>query len=649
MLQIITGKFFTTDKLNVTHHRAVLYSNYGSAHQLVKTSDGATLSPVTYVTAVGSLTSTTIIQPPGEVFQWLYEVDEKLEAVRPDGTEDLLFGVGVDYFLRDFAAVVAFALNITCTPDFDLTNRLIHGQHTALGVPHPPRKYIGRVFDPRIEPQDDDGTRLQGFVSNLVGLERQTYNSVMRAIHRYVNGLHRIADDLDLAYALLVASIESLAQEFDAFTPKWEDLDQKKRVPLDKVLSRIPEGVATDVRNELLAHEHVALGRRYREFALEHLRPSFFRDEAIGALMPVQRRDLPKALQMAYEFRSKYVHTLLELPRYLTVSPLTGDTGWVEGKPALTFHGLARVARHVISEFVARAPKCERETFDYRKELPNIFYPPLAFSVWGNWSKNYDHKSARRYLGGFLEDYTAFLTRESNTVVTLTDIQPLIEKVEQLVPRFGKNGQVVLPMLTLYALFHMCFPPEYHRPGREQFFNKYAKAFDAPSIESMLFHVLVDRMPVWTCEQFEETRQAYFKQRYHKNGLGFGPVLEAAVTLVSAELHRREGHEDFARKLVSEAVEDLPGRASLLEFESRMDEDPMPAIRWRDLLLPMSSKAVHDNSKGIKVNSSQALGQQQTHTSIPKTDSNAKRVLKFMLWCSAGVLVGAAVLRWRRP
>lgn len=49
-------------------------------------------------------------------------------------------------------------------------------------------------------------------------------------------------------------------------------------------------------------------------------------------------------------------------------------------------------------------------------------------------------------------------------------------------------------------------------------------------------------------------------------------VLEAAVTLYSAELRRREGREDRARELVGEAAEDLSGYAPLWEFEKRLDE-----------------------------------------------------------------------------
>jgi hypothetical protein len=43
-----------------------------------------------------------------------------------------------------------------------------------------------------------------------------------------------MSDDLNLAYALLVASIEALSQEFDGFVPTWADLANVKRSGIGK-------------------------------------------------------------------------------------------------------------------------------------------------------------------------------------------------------------------------------------------------------------------------------------------------------------------------------------------------------------------------------------------------------------------------------
>lgn len=582
MLQIITGKFFTTDDLIVTHHRGVLYSNYQPEYfKIINTPVGFLSSAETW----GD-------NPRNSVCSLIYEYDERLEAVRPDGTKEFLVSVGGDYIIQDFAAVTAFALNITCSPDLSLVRRLTQSKHASLGVANVPDNYVNRVFNQRVDYSPDDESQLQSFISELVGLKRKTYKAAMRAIRRYVNGLHRIADDLDLAYALLVASIESLAQEFDAFAPTWEDYDQGKRRALDDALAGASDETAKKVRETILSQEHLSLARRYREFTLAHLKPAFFREEAVKETLPVNRPDLRVSLERAYQFRSKYVHSLHELPRNLSVSPTFANTINVEGKLMLTFHGLARVARHVIREFITRSLKVDRETFDYRYDLPNIVRVRLDESMW-IWSHGgYNHNSARRYLNGFLNQLSRILSGSPGAAIT--DISAVVEKIETCVLGLAKAEQR-LPMLMLYLLFHAYVPLENRRPNWEQLLEKYSKDLEALSIESMLIPVLTSAKFDWTPEEYSKIRDEYFKQRYNRNGLSFGPLIETAVTLHLAEIYRRANDEGHSRQFVSEAVENFPGHQKLLEFEQDMRNQSLPAIEWWKIMLPR--KAV-DSSDG---------------------------------------------------
>ena len=57
-----------------------------------------------------------------------------------------MISMGGASLLNDFAAVVAFALNITCTPDPDLTRRLLATERPSLGVQAVPSQFIKRNF-----------------------------------------------------------------------------------------------------------------------------------------------------------------------------------------------------------------------------------------------------------------------------------------------------------------------------------------------------------------------------------------------------------------------------------------------------------------------------------------------------------------------
>ena len=228
--------------------------------------------------------------------------------------------------------------------------------------------------------------------------------AAMRAIRSYVTGLHQLADNYELAYTLLVVSIEALEQEFDDFQPIWQDYDQRKRLAMDKALAGADEQLATRVRETLLETEHCALSRRFREFAVDHLRPSYFRAEAHGLANPAERADLDSALRQAYNLRSRYIHELRELPKILTL-PVPGDTVEVPfgHEVLLTFQGLSRLARHVITTFIRRQPKVDREEYDYSQERAGILQMQMAPQYWIGDVADLDRDSGRERLEGFLK------------------------------------------------------------------------------------------------------------------------------------------------------------------------------------------------------------------------------------------------------
>ena len=241
----------------------------------------------------------------------VYELTELIEDPPVPGA---VASHGVDPYLSDFAAIVSFALNVTCTADSELTRRLTGGQHSSLATV-PPANLVRRVFDNRVWCQDEDADRLVKVAEDLIGLQRKNYLAAMRAIRNYVRGLHRLADDPELTYTLLVASIESLAQGFKSRSPDWEDYPEDKRHRIDNALEQADGQTRDQVRKTLLEIEHVALTRRFCDFVLAHIQQSYFREDATGLENPIGRSDLPGALKQAYDLRSKHVHVLREFAK----------------------------------------------------------------------------------------------------------------------------------------------------------------------------------------------------------------------------------------------------------------------------------------------------------------------------------------------
>jgi hypothetical protein len=344
MLQIATGKLFRGPTLMTNHLRGVLFSNLD---RLPKSG---------ILTSAGKLGSVDVLQPRSSSF--IYEIKELIEGDKL--APGMIAGYGVDRYQKDFSALVSFFLQVTCSPDHSLVSRLTSGT-AGLATGVPPKHLVRRVFDTRVAPKDDEWKAFARWIDELLGLERATYLVVMQAIRTLVTGLHRMGDDLEVAYTLMVAALEAMAMKFDGHETSWEDVDERKRSEVDTALSTADAGVASAVRGAIAKHEHVLLRRRFKAFVLATVPGSFFGGDADASVAPPGRLDLGDALDVAYEIRSKYVHALERLPQ-----ELTGPRGRAEQillldrRTAITFQGLFRVARAAIIEFVRRQPKTEK-------------------------------------------------------------------------------------------------------------------------------------------------------------------------------------------------------------------------------------------------------------------------------------------------
>lgn len=256
MLQIASGKLFTQSPARQNELRGIIHTNL---HFLG-------MKPIE--THAGRLVPSDIVAPLNG--QMVYEFTEFMEQSPASG---VLASHGIVPYIYDFSAIVSLALNATCTVDPEMASRLLGGKR-GTKVHFPPQEFIPRIFDKQIWCQEKDSELLIEIANDLIGLQRKSFLASMRAIRTYVVGLHRIPDDLELAYVLLVASVESLAQNFDGFQPLWDDYNEAKKFRIDDALLNADEDTAEKVRTAILEVEQHSLARRFREFAMAHLSPA---------------------------------------------------------------------------------------------------------------------------------------------------------------------------------------------------------------------------------------------------------------------------------------------------------------------------------------------------------------------------------------
>jgi hypothetical protein len=570
MLQITTGKFFSGVDCFETLHRGTFYTNYrGFQNDPIETPVGRLL-PSTGLTGLSTLT---------------YEVIEKIE--RSDPLPGTLVSTGGKELIDDLAVVLSFTLNMICTTDSDLLRRLTAADSPESNRINRSQKYLRRVFDKRVNLRPEDVALINDFIVALVGLKRASYEGAIRAIRRYVTATHRIADDSSLAYGLFVMSIEALAQASDAPLPSWLDYDESKRDRIDTALNEAPAEVADRVRSAVLENEHVALSRRFRDFAMQHLSPTFFRQDAADCVRPIRRPDLVTLLKRAYDIRSGYVHRLEAVPKLLSIPFDHGETFAIDDQPTLTFEGLARLARHVIKEFVKRAPKIEHEHYDWRSALPNVVTMKLGSQYWIARPEVYMPETAAQRLQAFLIEISSVLLRPTDAA--LTDLSAILDKIEQLPLDSAKPCQR-RAMLTLYHLFTTFAGPKYQRTRHQELLSRYEADYREPCIERLAICLLAWEPFPWPLETIEKLHESYYRTRHHKRSLLLPELLEAMLTLRLAEDYRLAGNETRARELLTFAVEAFPSNAAIRALENSLGAEKLSPIAAKDVLLPHTTQ-----------------------------------------------------------
>ena len=567
MLQINTGKLFRRDIGRTNALRGVLYTNLKLPWQR------------DIVTRAGTLRSTDTGRGNNAI---VYEIEERIE--QDEDGPGVLVSHTISPFIQDFSAVASFAFNAIVSPDPDLTLRLASGQAGLSSYDSPP-KFVRRYFDKEIWLQDVDIEEFVSFVDLLLALDRKTFLGAMRAIKTFVSGMHRISDDLGLAYTLMVSAVESLAQDFDGYDSSWVDVDERKRKPIDEALSESTSMVAKQIRDAIVAVEHTSLGRRYREFAQKYVDTSYFRsgDALIGR--PLAQYELAEALRQAYDIRSRYVHNLQVLPDGLTLPHEHWETTYIERKPTLTLQGLSRLTRHIIQAFVTANPTVEHEIYNYKLEEAGVCSIQLAPQYWvGNpFSKSQD---ARKRLEGFLEQLIAVMIGTSDTV--LTDLRPMLKDVEHILPSVPKKDRPAL--VVLHGMFNAVVGPDQRTQGHDEFLERYKYEVTAPSSEALIALTLLNSETGWSPEIHRDVHDEYLKKRSKPAGLHAPRLVDAAISLVLAERYRIVGKVDVAIELIAIAVGNYPAQNLLYELENDFDKGIV--IDWRKTLLPKANACV---------------------------------------------------------
>jgi len=255
MLQIISGKFFKSDNRYIHEAKGIAYSNY-SWVEPIKTCV-ATLEPVDTYRSVSSY-----------VISYINQIEKEKAGV--------LVRTGDSEIVQQFQLLCMFGLKAFF--DIDRNNVEINCREKprSSGDYYLPSKFVPRFFESQIDGKKDEIEAFIKFVDQVIGLPREKYLVVINCLNTFSHALQVLNYNLDLAYSMLVYSLESLSQSFDDFEPTWEDYNPEIKKELDGHLSKISLEVAEDIRGVLLKSSNLRLQQRFIDFIINHVSDSFF-------------------------------------------------------------------------------------------------------------------------------------------------------------------------------------------------------------------------------------------------------------------------------------------------------------------------------------------------------------------------------------
>lgn len=429
MLQIITGKFFGEGPRHEHEGKALTFSNL------------LAYSPLE--TCVARLEATSL-HP--SVVGYIIEYKNQIEK-NVNEKQAVLIRTGDAEIVEQFQVLLCFGLRSLFHQEQNAISHLCRQNSASQTDGVVPASLLPRYFDKRIRCAQSEMDFFPEFVGKVMGLRRETYNILISALRNFRNALEIVGSNFDLAYSMLVYSLESLSQTYEHSGVDWEDYPMEVRDPLESIFTRIDVSTAQEVRSVLLRSMHLKTMARFVSFVVEHVTDAFFIEESPIGGMSLRKSHLVPALRNAYDLRSRYAHQLERIQRQLLIPEAAkSDVFQIFNRPYLTFAGLARLAHHCILNFIDRQEKVTHEQVNWRAELPGVLMMQMAPHYWIWNTANIHILTPTKRLSALLEQVQDLLRGKGG----INDLRPVFEEYRKLFDHVDRKSKT--HMLVTYKV-----------------------------------------------------------------------------------------------------------------------------------------------------------------------------------------------------
>jgi len=546
MLQVCNGNFLFTDDVYKTMHRAPLYTNLSFPTDKIQL-------------CIGTLTTTSYFLP---ITTLIAEVEEKQPAKNTNGEHNAFIATTGKDVMNDLAIVVAFFFDGFCTTSFKLAKEILSDDM----MPDTTKKineYVDGFFDTRKVVTPEQLEEFVNFFNKLVSLSRKNYIKAIKAIRRYTTALLRISDDLDAAYALFVASIESLAQDFSGYETTWRDVETSKRSALDKILIKVEAEEAEEIRAEILKHEHLALSRKFCSLVMASLTKEFYKPHEKYKISGFNELNI--AVKNAYSLRSKYVHILSPLSDKITMPYNLNYCVEIEDKPYLSFNGLSKVNRQVLLKFIEDSPVGGKEKLDPHEYTPGMVIMRWSEIYWMGNAEGLNSDNCVSYLDAILSRIESIILGGK---VEIPDMTAVVEKLGGLLAR--ENGkEKALVMFSSLILLKVFFGYDLDSK-HEKTVTRHNELFKQKSVLVLLINTICG-VELNGAKDFFESFKEYVASKFHKKSLKFSEFYESLMCANLINHFKKDGDLELVDEVAEYIIFNTPN--SIVRKDMNDDKD----------------------------------------------------------------------------
>ena len=430
-----------------------------------------------------------------------------------------------------------------------------------------PSKILPEYFS--LERVTQDIENFKNFINKVLKLPREKYKAILTSIDLFFQSLNAVNYNLELAFSLMVFSIESLCQKFDNFEENWGDYDYRIKNELDKIITdySVSSEDYDNLKEVLLKNDHQKSLKRFVNFCMKHVADDFFKQDAENSKNPLKKSELKHVLKNCYDIRSNYVHSLEKIDKLNYIISMMGnkETLCNENDIFLTFSGLTRLVHHILKNFIFSSEETGFEKINFSEEMPNLANAPLSPEYWITHENLIQPTDIYTYFHYFL-----IMLLKPHNKKNFLEFKGLMNKLES-----NLKGGIKKEFKKANIIFYYLCNKLYDEKGITTKFTEICEEYNIPEIlnklriESLISKMILGEEINWDLEEIIECYNNYVEHKFRKNQLALNDFHECCIIIyICKSYYINEQYLEY-KNWMEKLILELPGKVNCQRYAEK--------------------------------------------------------------------------------